>query len=117
MNTEPSPKAEVASLTAKFICSSKSSMRSTIRIPFPPPPALALINKGKPVAKAISFPSFKLEIAPAEPGTIGILYFFTAAFADNLSPIMFIASGDGPIKVMPACLTAAANSAFSDKNP
>jgi len=37
-----SPKAEVASLTALSICSSNSFAFSTMRIPLPPPPALAL---------------------------------------------------------------------------
>ena len=92
-------------------------MFSTIRIPFPPPPALALISIGNPVAKATSFPSFMFLIAPSEPGTIGILYFLAAAFADSLSPIIFIASGEGPMNIMPAFFTAAANPAFSDRKP
>jgi len=44
-------------------------------------------------------------------------YFFAAAFADNLSPIVSIASGLGPINRRPASLTFCANSEFSERNP
>ena len=56
-------------------------------------------------------------MASSVPGTIGMLYFFTAAFAANLLPINSIASGEGPIKVMPASVIFLVASAFSDKNP
>ena len=107
----------MASETANCICSSKSSAFSTIRIPLPPPPAAALIKIGKPTSMALFFASLTSEIASSVPGTIGIWYFKAAAFADNLLPIISIASGDGPIKIKPAALTLLANSAFSDKKP
>ncbi|MNH44548.1 hypothetical protein D3C79_1067410 [compost metagenome] len=56
-------------------------------------------------------------IASSVPGTIGILYFNAAALADNLFPIISIASGVGPIKISPDALTSLAKTAFSDKNP
>jgi len=37
--------------------------------------------------------------------------------AEILSPITSIASGDGPMKTMPASAQARANSAFSARNP
>ena len=46
IKTAPSPKEDIASETARFICSSNSASDSTIRIPFPPPPAEALIKMG-----------------------------------------------------------------------
>ncbi|MND86424.1 hypothetical protein D3C80_783900 [compost metagenome] len=117
MNTDPSPNADLASLIARCICSSNSSAFSTTRIPFPPPPADAFIRIGKPISCAIRMASFSSAIAPSLPGTKGILYFFAAAFAESLSPIISIDSGDGPINVMPACFTLRAKSAFSDKKP
>ena len=46
IKTDPSPKAEVASLTARSICSSNWFGSCTNRMPLPPPPALALIRIG-----------------------------------------------------------------------
>ena len=63
IKTEPSPKAEVASLIARFICDSKSSSFSTTRIPFPPPPADAFIRIGKPTAFAVFLASSTSIIA------------------------------------------------------
>ncbi len=44
----PSPKAVSASLCADSIAPANSLGRLTTRIPFPPPPALALSSKGNP---------------------------------------------------------------------
>jgi hypothetical protein len=40
-----------------------------------------------------------------------------SALAAAFDPIARIAAGGGPIKTMPAAAQAAANSAFSDRNP
>ena len=56
-------------------------------------------------------------ISSFRPGTNGILYLETVFFADNLSPINSIASGEGPIKIIPDLITFFAKEAFSDKNP
>ena len=72
INTAPSPKAETASLIARSICSSNSASFSTIRIPFPPPPALALISIGYPISAATFFASGISEIASSVPGTKGM---------------------------------------------
>ena len=86
-------------------------------MPFPPPPAEALIKIGKPISLALVFANFISVMALSVPSIIGMLYSFTAAFAASLLPITSIASGEGPMKVIPLSETSRANSAFSDKNP
>ncbi len=46
MNTEPSPKAALASVAAASSWGLSSSGERTIRMPLPPPPAEALISTG-----------------------------------------------------------------------
>ena len=88
-----------------------------MRMPFPPPPAEALIKIGKPIDSAVFFASAMSVIASSVPGTKGVLYFDTASLAASLLPMTSMASADGPIKVMPASSTWFANSAFSLKKP
>ena len=53
----------------------------------------------------------------AIPGTTGTPDAATVVLAVILSPIVAMAPTGGPMKVMPACASAAAKAAFSDKNP
>ena len=101
MKTAPSPKELTASEMARSICSSTSSIFSTIRIPLPPPPALALIKIGSPTSRATRFACSTSAMASSVPGTIGMLYFLAADFAASLLPIMSMLSGFGPMKVIP----------------
>ena len=57
------------------------------------------------------------QARPARPGTTGTPNADTAAFAAILSPIVWIAATGGPMNTMPADCRAAANSAFSERNP
>ena len=91
IKTDPSPKADKASLMARFICSSSTSSDSTTRIPFPPPPAEALMSIGNPISFAIIMAFFGSVIASSIPGTIGISYALTASLAASLLPIVSIA--------------------------
>ena len=72
IKTAPSPKAEVASLMARSICFLTSFLCSTMRIPFPPPPAAAFIKTGNPIFSAIARASFGSFMALSTPGTIGM---------------------------------------------
>ena len=116
-NTAPFPKLLVASLTARSIWASNSSGLCTIRIPFPPPPALALIIIGNPISEANSFARSTSVTSPSEPGTRGTSKSATAAFALSLSPMIRMACGRGPTNIIPACSTASAKAAFSLRNP
>ena len=51
------------------------------------------------------------------PGTWGAFTFSAMCRAATLSPSWAIAAGGGPIHVRPASITAAANSAFSERKP
>jgi len=86
-------------------------------MPFPPPPALALINTGYPIFAATFFASFTSVIGSEVPGTSGTSNFATAALAASLLPINSMAFAEGPMKISPALSHASAKSSFSDKNP
>ena len=86
-------------------------------MPRPPPPAAALIRTGKPISSAAARASSSVVSAPAEPGTTGMPAFITACLAVILSPIIWMCSGLGPMKVKPWAPTMSANRAFSDRKP
>ena len=90
---------------------------STTRIPLPPPPAAALISMGYPILCAIDLASSTSVIFSSVPGTIGTSKAFTVALALSLSPIISIASAEGPMRVMFSLTNRLAKSAFSDKKP
>jgi hypothetical protein len=54
---------------------------------------------------------------PGRAGASGAPTFSATWRAVTLSPRASIASGDGPIQIMPAAMTARANSAFSARKP
>ena len=95
-----SPNAAFASLLAELKASERFSMEFATFIPLPPPPAAALIITGKPIFSASCSALFKDEIEPLDPGTRGRPAFSAAIFAETLSPIVLICSGDGPIKLI-----------------
>ena len=53
----------------------------------------------------------------AMPGTTGTPNADTAVLAAILSPMVAIAAAGGPMNASPACASAAAKSAFSERNP
>ena len=81
---------------------SRSSMRSTFRIPRPPPPLTALIMTGKPYFSAKALTSSKLSTAPFVPGIMGICAFSAWIRAFTLSPNMIRCSTRGPMKISPS---------------
>ena len=105
MKTAPLPKDFSASLTARSICCLNSFLWWTILIPFPPPPAEAFIKIGNPMFSAVFMAKSKSVISSSNPGTNGILNLETVFLAESLSPITWIATGDGPIKIKPASIT------------
>ena len=86
-----------------------------MRIPFPPPPADALSINGYPTSFAAS--ARLSGVTPERPGTSGIPAFSISARLWILSPIPWIASGDGPMNVTPASAAARANPVFSARKP
>ena len=85
-------------------------------MPLPPPPAAALTISGKPICLATTASSSSRR-PRSLPGTKGTPRFFTVSRAVILSPIASMASGEGPMKVIPASAQAAANSARSERKP
>jgi len=57
------------------------------------------------------------ETGPGVPGARGAPTFSATWRAVTLSPSASIASGEGPIQIIPASITARANSAFSARKP
>ena len=115
--TDPLPNADRASERASWNARAKSSASRATRIPFPPPPAAALMITGKPIFSAKASASSTSSTGPGEPGTTGTLLAIIAARAAALSPIVRIWCGVGPMKVMPLAAQVSANSAFSARKP
>src|ERR1700752_5509599 len=88
-----------------------------MRIPLPPPPAVAFIITGYLISLASSLPWAALSNNPSEPGTQGTPFFIIVAFALLLSPIELIISGDAPINFILFWRDISENFAFSDKKP
>ena len=115
-NTPPSPNADWASLLATFTAFSISLSLRTTRMPLPPPPAAALIISGKPISGARRTASSG-SMRPSVPGTTGTPAAIIVLRAATLSPRCVIASGAGPMNVMPFSAHARANASRSLKNP
>ena len=86
-------------------------------MPLPPPPAEAFIMTGRPIFPMISSASFSSDILSGVPGTTGTPVLIIMDLAVILSPMDVIASGEGPIKIIPASVTFLENSAFSERKP
>ena len=84
---------------------SSSASRSTTCMPLPPPPALGLSSTGKPTSRAAAATAASSSPVPSDPGTSGTPAGPTVAFARILSPMASMASGGGPIHVIPASPT------------
>ena len=117
MYTSSEPNAASASCFASENAWENSSPSPATRIPFPPPPAAALMMTGKPIRSAIFSPSSTSSTGPGDPGTVGTVSFWARLRAAALSPIWRICSPLGPMKVMFEAFTMSANSAFSARNP
>jgi len=97
-------------------CRAKSSASRATRIPFPPPPAAALISTGKPISRAAASASSGSE-STSVPGTTGTPTSIIARRAAALSPIWRIWAGVGPMKVISLRWQISENSAFSARKP
>ena len=106
----------VVSLAAATILG-KVSASGAMRIPFPPPPAVALIMMGKPISFATSMASSASWMTPSEPGTVGTPASIMDRRAVALSPMARICSGVGPMKVRSERVQISLNSAFSERKP
>ena len=69
--TAPLPNAARASFCARPKSWGNCSASCAIRMPFPPPPAVALMMTGKPIVSANASASSGSSIVPGEPGTVG----------------------------------------------
>ncbi|MNI26352.1 hypothetical protein D3C73_800460 [compost metagenome] len=85
-------------------------------MPIPPPPAVLFKMTGYPIDDASATASFTLEISGV-PGRSGTPALIAISLASCFNPNITICSGVGPINTIPHLLHAAANSAFSLKNP
>ncbi len=113
----PRPNAETASRTAESNSSGISSMVRATFNPRPPPPNAALMATGRPCSSAKATTSSASFTGSLVPGTSGAPALVAMCRACTLSPSAMIESGEGPIQVSPASMTAWAKSAFSERNP
>ena len=72
---------------------------------------------GKPASCAARSPSFASATAPSEPGTTGTPAATIVSFATDLSPILAMVSGLGPMKMRSWSAQVSANVAFSARKP
>ena len=77
----------------------------------------ALTMMGYPTRAAKLTASDGSVMPRSVPGTMGTPAFLAISRAWTLLPIKRMASGDGPMKVMPEASHIVANSAFSERNP
>ena len=117
MKILPSPKLEIASLVARMKPSWHSFSFHAMRIPFPPPPAVALSIIGYPISFAIFTASSESLMMSSYPGTVFTPAFKAISLEVILSPIDSIAFESGPIKAMPCAFKYSQNFLFSDRNP
>ena len=115
--TAPLLNAASASFWARPKSCGNCSASWAMRIPFPPPPAVALMMTGNPIVSANASASSGSSIVPGEPGTVGTPASAARRRAVALSPICRIWSPVGPMNVMFDALQMSANSAFSARKP
>lgn len=107
----------MASRVADSNSSATSSRSRATLSPRPPPPNAALMATGRPYWSTNSSTSAASATGLRVPGASGAPTFSATWRAETLSPRRSIASGDGPIQVRPAAMTARAKSAFSARKP
>ena len=89
-----------------------------MRMPRPPPPAIALIMTAPPApSEARNALASSRLVGPLVPARTGTPHRFASALACALSPNSSSASGDGPTKTMPASAQRRASAAFSLRKP
>ena len=106
--TVGSPNAEPASAAAASSSPGRSASDRTTRMPRPPPPADAFTSTGRSASVTASGASSSSTGTPAAA---------MSRLDSILEPMDSMAATGGPIQVSPAASTAAAKSAFSDRNP
>src|SRR2546425_2694387 len=111
------PNALRASLDAASNPASSSASSRTNRMPLPPPPAAALRNTGYPSRAASGRACTWSASGRVLPGTIGTPAACMRRRASVLSPMARMAAAGGPTKLSPACTTASANGARSERKP
>ena len=94
--TSSLPNADSASERASWKARAKSSGSLATRIPFPPPPAAALMITGKPISRAKPRATSTSSTGPGVPGTIGTPTPAIVLRAVALSPIEPDLRGGGP---------------------
>ena len=94
------PNAAADSFLAESQAASISSSFQTIRIPLPPPPAVAFMITGYTIFLACFLASSRSFSKPTEPGTHGTPAAIIVALAVALSPIAAICSGKAPINLI-----------------
>ena len=85
--TAPLLNAASASFCARPKSWRNCSGSCTMRMPFPPPPAVDLMITGKPIDSADASASSGSSIVPGEPGTVGTPASCANPRAVALSPI------------------------------
>ena len=88
-----------------------------MRMPLPPPPADALIMTGKPAVARRREAVRRRRHGAVRPGTTGTPAARIVSLATDLSPILEIVSGVGPMKIRSWSSQTRANSAFSARKP
>ena len=108
-------KPDSASRRALANASGISASLRTTRIPRPPPPPARLENDG--VANAVRFADCVLGVSKTALPVTGSPKRAAFVRAVTLSPQARIASGEGPMNVIPHFAQILANSAFSERKP
>ena len=89
-----------------------------MRMPRPPPPAMALIMTAPPApSEAKNALAWSSVVGPLVPSMMGTPVSLASALALALSPNRSSASGDGPTKVIPSSAQRRASKAFSLRKP
>ena len=116
-STRSSPKLDSASRLHEASAASKSALLSTMRMPLPPPPALALMQHRIADASAWALQKVRVLVVAVIAGHERHPGLFHQRFAADFEPMAWIASTGGPMKATPASAQAAANPSFSDRKP
>ena len=88
-----------------------------MRMPRPPPPALAFTMTGYPICSATTRASSTVSTRPSLPGMRGTPASSMVALAWALLPILRMISALGPMKVMPQARQTSTKWAFSLRKP
>ncbi len=95
----------------------QTTLLRAMRIPFPPPPADALIITGYPISPATSAACWASLTTPTHPGMVLTCAWVAIRFDSTLSPMAAMAPGGGPTNTMPSSERRWAKLVFSERNP